>query len=214
MNAPTQRVALPRRDVFVHFLVPRDPGGQTQRAETGLWLRGILGSLLGVAPSELRFTRRCGRCGRDHGRPELAGPYRGAATFNLSYTRGVSVIAVTDGTRIGVDVEAVRRASFLRDVLTAGELARVGDRPTDRQLISAWVRKEALAKVSGLGLYLSPRGLTVDSPTSTSSVRADDGRILTCGLAELDTPPGVLGAVALHGAMPNVVTSWTGTRVA
>lgn len=199
------RAVLPRRDVVVHFIELRAPDREARRFETSVWVRAVLGERLGVSPSDLEFTRRCGHCGGEHGRPELAGRHRRAVAFSLSHTGGFAGLAVTDAGRVGVDIEAIRPASFLREALSSGERARMGDQPDDRRLIGLWVRKEALVKLSGLGLYLSPRALTVDGPSSVCSVTSDDGRVLTCGLADLDAPSGTRGAVALEDAIPHVV---------
>src|SRR5690349_12208663 len=67
-------------------------------------VRTVLPRRLGVAPADVVLRTR------SHGRPELAAPGdRRRLDFNLSHTDGLIVLAVTDGTPIGVDVERTDR---------------------------------------------------------------------------------------------------------
>lgn len=80
--------------------------------------------------------------------------------FNLSHTTGLSAVAVSLRSPIGIDVETLGSALPCRDavqsVLNASEraaLARAGD--WDDAFLALWTAKEAVIKAEGKGLSLS-----------------------------------------------------------
>src|SRR5260221_2151646 len=78
------------------------PTTQTRRERTDAVLRTLLARYLPLEASELRFGRE------PKGRPYLL--HTGAPDFNLSDTRGGSVLAVADSGRVGIDIERCDRA--------------------------------------------------------------------------------------------------------
>src|SRR3954471_1862464 len=63
-------------------------------------LRLLLGRYLRTAPEQLQFTYN------PYGKPDLAaGPDAHPLRFNVSHSHGLALYAVTQGRRIGVDVE-------------------------------------------------------------------------------------------------------------
>jgi 4'-phosphopantetheinyl transferase len=112
-------------------------------------LRELLGSLIGLAPSDVKIGYGA------HGKPELDGPLR----FSVSHSGELVLIAVALGREVGVDVELVRRLfdrdGFARAVLETEEQEAVTQLPEtarDSALLAAWTRKEALLKAAGEGL--------------------------------------------------------------
>jgi 4'-phosphopantetheinyl transferase len=114
------------------------------------WLRLMLAGYLGCSPGEIRFDRG------EHGKPVLADP-ASDLTFNLAYSHGAAVLAVSFRREVGVDVEGVAGANVTLETavrsLSSAEL-RSYDHAIDpvRTFLGYWVRKEALAKARGLGV--------------------------------------------------------------
>lgn len=122
-------------------------------------MRLILGAYAGIAPDGLVFIVN------EFGKPELVdaqavGPH-GRLRFNLSHTKGLTLLAVCLDSDLGVDVEAVRSMSDFEDIaeshFSRREIAslRAVD-PSDRQraFFRCWTRKEALLKAHGRGLSI------------------------------------------------------------
>jgi phosphopantetheinyl transferase len=85
---------------------------------------------------------------------------RHPAQVSIARAGDLSVVALTDAGRVGVDVEAEGAADFagFADVaLHARERDTSEGDPT-----RAWVRKEALLKAYGLGLVVDPRDIRLD----------------------------------------------------
>lgn len=119
-------------------------------------LRRLLGDRLGILPGDVRFDRRCRRCGHPtHGRPELVGG--DLPSFSLARAGGIALVAVSDAGRIGADVEAVDRPwpAVGRVAFTPRERAWLAARDAhDQARLAAglWTRKEAVVKALGVGL--------------------------------------------------------------
>jgi 4'-phosphopantetheinyl transferase len=159
--------------------------------------RLVLGGLTGVWPAALTFEATCVHCGGPHGKPRLPGS---GLEFSLSHSGDRTVVAVTRGVPVGVDVEAtIAKANvdtLCRAVLSEHE--RLGpDRARD--LTVYWTRKEAVLKTTGDGLTVSPRDLTVSAPGEPPALVAWKGRPEVVDLYDLN--PGkdhlaCLGALA------------------
>lgn len=82
-----------------------------------------------------------------------------AVQFNLSHTTGLAALAVSFGTPIGIDVEALGSPALCRDamrsVLTFSESAAL-ERTADWEceFLVLWTAKEAVIKAEGKGLSL------------------------------------------------------------
>ncbi|MBJ7329827.1 MAG: 4'-phosphopantetheinyl transferase superfamily protein [Solirubrobacteraceae bacterium] len=122
-------------------------------------LRRRCARLLGVAPRDVRITRRCAVCGAtDHGKPAVDAPGGlEPPQVNLAHSGSLVVVGLTSRTPIGVDVEVVRpgmnwerprRLVFAEDEWDTTAL----DPDPDRERLAMWTRKEAAAKVTGLGI--------------------------------------------------------------
>jgi 4'-phosphopantetheinyl transferase len=123
-------------------------------------LRWVLGSTLGLAPSDVPIVRG------ERGRPRLDGEAN--LDFNISHTESVALIGVTRSGRIGVDVECEARTvnadGLARKFLTAGERASLAplEEPARRtRFLRYWTCKEAMSKATGDGLSAPFRRLEV-----------------------------------------------------
>jgi len=127
---------------------------------------------LGVAPSDVITDRDCAHCdnpGAHHGRPR----FRGASIeYSVSHTEKWLLIAVTGHGLVGADIEDFTTIS------DPGGLAGATLTPREKRLfdglsapqrtswvLSAWTRKEAAMKLTGLGLQAPPNLLDVSLPT-------------------------------------------------
>ena len=113
---------------------------------------------LGARAGEASVTNHCAVCGSsEHGRPALT-PLQGRITplVSISYAADLTVVALTDAGRVGVDVERIDATeSFTRfDAVVTHEDERTTEM---RSRTVTWVRKESLLKATGLGLRVDPR---------------------------------------------------------
>lgn len=118
-------------------------------------VRKVLGCELGLQPQDLVFKADV------HGKPHVLVPGGAALHFNLSHTRGLSVLALSRKVEVGVDVEVLgrevellalaRRYFATPEVLALEELA---PEPQRELFFALWTLKEAWVKAKGLGLRL------------------------------------------------------------
>jgi 4'-phosphopantetheinyl transferase len=159
--------------------------------------RGVLAGYLGVSPPEVIIRRDCERCGGAHGRPRVDGE---DVEFSVSHSRTWFGIAVSRGIRIGFDVEPVTSGQLSNRAMTGlfGPEERQAFAclpPGDRSvaIARAWTRKEAVSKLTGLGLAARFRELDVRE--SHLIVRVGRSSSPPTGVALLDVP-GPAGHVA------------------
>lgn len=116
--------------------------------------RGLLSYCLGEAPQSWRFSVE------DHGKPELICPveqprYR----VNISHTRGLAAVALTQEHDIGVDVEWLQRDApteqLAKRMFAETERRKVAAATDPEKLdifLNFWTLKEAYVKAIGKGL--------------------------------------------------------------
>ncbi|HML28483.1 MAG TPA: phosphopantetheinyl transferase [Hyphomicrobium sp.] len=112
--------------------------------------RIVLERLGGAALRRIAFEVEPG------GRPIL----RGGPHFSISHTGGAALIAVSNSTPVGVDLEqesralkmsAERRSRVVRAAADLGTLTPLSAEQ-DRDVLAAWVQLEAAAKALGIGI--------------------------------------------------------------
>lgn len=113
-------------------------------------LRILLASYLGTSPAELCFAYSA------HGKPSLAGPSSNLQ-FNLSHSHGIVLFAFSQGKRVGVDVEHVRRDLNVQEIASrffsaAEKRALTQCSDMHDAFFHCWTRKEAFVKARGEGL--------------------------------------------------------------
>ncbi|WP_104127582.1 4'-phosphopantetheinyl transferase superfamily protein [Cryobacterium sp. Y57] len=198
---------MPQPDVSL-FLAPRAPLPQTDRAR-------LAAAVARVCPTSgpVIVQQRCERCGGAHGRPRVLAP--DGVHVSLSRAGDTMVVAVSVVGPIGVDLEsisAVGRAGFDDVAFNALERAALFEIPfSDRNRARAglWTTKEALLKLSGEGLTVDPRHVTVGWTGAGASVLLDWPTatldLARVHLANFDAGPGLIGTLAvLGGAAPRI----------
>lgn len=156
-------------------------------------MRTILGSYLGLGPSEIRFRYSAKGKPEIESAPEAAGP-----KFNLSDSEDLAILGVTPDADIGVDVEQRRPTRDLdalaRRYFSEREQAEYFDLPESQRVegfYSCWTRKEALLKATGEGITVDLKGF---------DVTLAPGR--PAELLEMRSPPGEAGMWRLYALEP------------
>lgn len=117
-------------------------------------LRLLLAGYLQADPQTLEFIENA------QGKPRLSGPDC-RLHFNMSHTRGVTMIAVCLDAELGVDVEALRAvedrdsiADLYFSPIENEVLKKEAAAERDAAFLRCWTRKEAYIKARGEGLSL------------------------------------------------------------
>lgn len=97
--------------------------------------------------------------------------------FNLSHSRDIALLAVTQKGELGVDIECIDRNTDWQGIakrfFTFSEQASIFALPEQQQHLAfyeLWTRKEAYMKVLGSGLSLSPTGFSLTVPPEKPAV--------------------------------------------
>jgi 4'-phosphopantetheinyl transferase len=148
-------------------------------------VRAVLAGYLDCPPASVQLLRG------PNGKPRLGGA--GGLRFNVSHSGAILVVAVTAGTEIGVDVEFVRPvrrdARLARRWFSEAAAASLAVVPADlraRRFMELWTRREAVAKLSGEGVWGSSRLDPRSAAVGTS-------------VFNVDVVPGYATAVAVTG---------------
>jgi len=131
----------------------RAPSRQRQYVMTRGVLRALIGARLDLRPADVPLRR-------DHrGKPHVAGAADGLH-FSVSYSTGLSLIALARGQEVGIDIEYVNREvdvdAIIRRFFPADEARRLSATPpTQRRMdfFRSWTRKEAWLKAVGEGFH-------------------------------------------------------------
>ncbi|RDS81746.1 4-phosphopantetheinyl transferase [Dyella monticola] len=116
-------------------------------------LRALLALYLGAPAESIIFVEN------EHGRPELATPWRGQLQFNWSHSGDAALVTIARRLAPGVDIERVRarpRAMhvaerFFHSHETAA-LAALEPSRRDQAFLQLWTGKEAVLKAMGRGI--------------------------------------------------------------
>lgn len=166
--------------------------------------RWILANYLGVEPDALCFSTG------EWGKPSLEQAMNDRELrFNLSHSKGITVIGVSQRDEIGVDVEGLQSAErmvpiFDRFASESEKLAFGGLHPKDhgRWMTAWWVSKEAYIKAVGRGLSLGLSCFSVDvrscSAWGFAEMPAEFGEGRDYQLRLLDLGLEFFGAVAVR----------------
>ena len=166
--------------------------------------RLVLAEATGLPATALTFHAQCPRCGGRHGKPRLAA----APEVHFSATRAADrvAVAVTRLGPVGVDLEPARAAGFpgFADVaLTANERTAFERMPLEQRAGAAtiwWVRKEAVLKARGDGMYMSPDELEITGPAEVPRLIAwngDEKPTVPMHLVDLGLGPDYVGCLAV-----------------
>ncbi len=179
-------------------------------------LRMVVADRVGCAAREVRLAARCVACGGEHGKPlPVAADGTVVAQASVSYSGGLVLVALADAP-VGLDVEAVSATAFAgfdaialsaaerRDLMRISPTGRAGVRT------ALWTAKEAILKMNGQGLTVSPTTLHVGRRGSPGVVTVDRSIASTgrAAVAEVPVPAGYRARVACEGgSVPRVVMS-------
>lgn len=126
---------------------------------------------LGVPRSEVGIRRHCPVCASDeHGRPEAGTIDGGRCQLSISHTRALAVVAVGGTDPVGVDAEANTVgdwATHAHEVFSQAELLAMAADPAGLTGRRFWARKEALAKLAGVGLTVPFAAIDVGETPAT-----------------------------------------------
>ena len=160
-------------------------------------LRQLIGQRTGTPPAALRFA--IGRFGK----PALA--TQDGLAFNLSHSGTTGLLAMSEGTALGVDVEVVRAMPDAESLAAAyfapaerAAVAACGAGARDTVFLRCWTRKEAALKAIGIGLNLTTAAFDVGADAGTRRVEiATAEGIERLWLRDVDAGEGLVASLAL-----------------
>lgn len=176
-------------------------------------VRDVLARYLRGDPAALRFTTG------ERGKPALAD--EPSLRFNASNSGGVTLVAVTRGREVGVDVEELRPVpealAIAQRMLGPGERAALQALPADQleeAFLTCWTRKEAFIKGIGAGLWTGLDAFEVEVGPGEPCLRSVGGSAREAArwtLLPLHPGPGLVGAVVAEGPIdPLRSFDWVG----
>ena len=134
--------------------------------------------------------------------------------FNFSHSDGWAILAVTAGTTVGIDIEAVRpgiaESGIAEQFFSAVEVSHLHSLPDpirDRAFTECWTRKEAYLKGKGGGLSLPLDGFDVsfgpDRPPELlrSTIQPTDANQWTLVDLTEHVPDRFVAAMAVFGSV-------------
>jgi 4'-phosphopantetheinyl transferase len=165
------------------------------------WLRRQLGRYLDVPAGEIQFEAG------EYGKPRIANPSTDLS-FSLAYSGWAAVLAVGFRSDIGVDVEDVDQA-VVNPTIIARTLSPAEKESYDsaidpvRTFLRFWVRKESLAKATGLGV---DRDMANTDVSGIAPIEMGDFEIVDMNLGEqlvaaITVPPGTTLDISLDDSM-------------
>jgi 4'-phosphopantetheinyl transferase len=163
-------------------------------------LRRILSMQTGSQAASLDFDQG------DFGKPSLAG--HADLHFNLSHSQSEALIAVNDGSEVGVDIELLRSVPDAQELaatcFTPNEIRALLGMPSgarERAFLVGWTRKEACLKALGLGLSANLQALEVGLDSVESEIDyAGAGCIHRLRVTPIPLGSGAVGALAVDTA--------------
>lgn len=167
------------------------------------FLRQMLGQACGQDPAGLMFGTGA------HGKPFLQNC---PLAFNLSHSRDLAVLALSQAGPVGIDIEFIDRqidlAGLMQSCLTAAEadvVTALPDVARAARFFAFWTAKEARMKLTGEGMVLAPASIALDLvaglPVGYLRPDAPAAQAVFVDLGD----PGVLCCLAVaQGAVPSV----------
>lgn len=162
-------------------------------------LRGLLGKLMSASPESIVFAYG------SHDKPEIDSEHHETTIkFNMSHTADLAVIGVTQNRPLGIDIEQHKDSRELeklaRRYFSPREVTALFSLPEEKwsdAFYRGWCSKEAVMKITGLGLSL---GL------DTFDVELDP----ECPPALLAAPASIQGIENLHWSEFQAAPDMTG----
>jgi 4'-phosphopantetheinyl transferase len=148
--------------------------------------RLVLSQVTGQPATTLKFETECGRCGGHHGKMRLATAQQ--MHFGMTHAEERVAVAVTALGPVGVDLEPAKAGGFggfANVALTPRERAKYEQLPIEQRPRAAttwWVRKEAVLKATGHGMFVSPEDVEISEP-------AEEPRLVAWNAKDEPTAP-------------------------
>jgi 4'-phosphopantetheinyl transferase len=164
------------------------------------FLRRVLGGYLKTKPEALRFSYG------PYGKPALNGEHR--LKFNMSHSRGIALVGVSEAKELGVDVEYMREDFATEDIarrfFSPREVVAFNALPSELQVAAffrCWTRKEAYIKAIGRGLSQPLDGfdVTLAPDESPALLRADEDDVSRWSLCDIDVGGDYAAALVCEG---------------
>lgn len=162
--------------------------------------RLVLGRYFGCPAETVTVARDCRHCGKDHGRPYVAGA---PVDFSVSHSAGWLLVAVVADGLVGVDLERVSDSRSVDDlanrVLGPAEQEQFLMVPRDERsgwFIRAWARKEAALKLTGHGIIVQLSSLNVTGSTAVVSPPPSGWPAEPIHLCDVPAAPDLRAALA------------------
>ncbi len=162
------------------------------------FLRYILGHSLHMHPTAIPLELTA------HGKPVLAYDLKHRLNFNVAHSKEMLIVAVSETSQIGVDVEWIDPSKNLNQVANICLMpeetrffAFHGNQPS--VFFKIWTIKEAILKATGLGLAYPMNKFSVISSKSDGISHRVSGEVTggkPCVLHEFDLPGNFAGALA------------------
>lgn len=176
----------------------RDPAERGFLLGSHAVLRSVLADALGKSPAELDF------CRDEFGKPRLTD---GSLRFNMSRSHSATLIGLSVGAEIGVDIETTGGMPdadiVAREHLSPREYAewrKLDAASATPVLLQCWARKEACLKAAGIGLAGRLVELDVGWPSDRMPMQISLAHGVSCWntlLVSLPMPPDVVAAAAI-----------------
>jgi 4'-phosphopantetheinyl transferase len=165
-------------------------------------LRILLGNYLGVKPETIQFSHG------EAGKPRLKTP--SSLRFNISHSRSMALLAFTQASEIGVDIEEVRALDNLCGIAEQffcaeeyRELISLRPELRERAFFQCWTRKESYMKAVGEGFSTALDQFRVTllphDPARLVHIDNDPDKAAGWTLHNVDVDPGYAAAVAYAG---------------
>ena len=176
------------------------------------FLRDVLSRYLKSQPGVLKFSYGA------YGKPALNGEHKDTKLrFNMSHSHKVGLLALTEESVIGVDVEHIR-ADFATEEIARRFFSRcevdVFNTLANEEQVAAffrcWTRKEAFIKATGRGLSQALDGfdVTLGPGEKAELLRAEDDDASRWSLCDIDVGPDYAAALAVEGRLLNLRFWW------
>jgi 4'-phosphopantetheinyl transferase len=172
------------------------------------FLRHVLGRYLTTRPQALRFAYG------PYGKPALNGEHKNSSLkFNMSHSRGVALVAVSDTREIGVDVEYIRADFATEDIarrfFSPREVAAFNALSKELRVAAffrCWTRKEAYIKAIGRGLSQPLEGfdVTLAPEAPPALLRADEDDASRWSLSDIDVGGDYAAALVAEGQISEI----------
>jgi 4'-phosphopantetheinyl transferase len=163
-------------------------------------LRNLLGRYLNELPSAIEFSYG------PHGKPALR--LQGANTpvsFNLSHSHGLALLAFSDMSEVGIDLEQVRPNFAVDEIaerfFSPREIAECCALPPEHRaerFFLLWTRKEAYIKARGGGLQISLDSFSFSlAPGQHETLQSDDS--WRWSVRSFEPTPGFVSTLVAEG---------------